>query len=331
VGDLPGPQFDLRAYADDPAAAETGESLTFPSPKPILSSARAHGGGQRPALAGSVESFVRQRPHLAALGRGRWPSWCAGLFRARRAGGRRSLGLASLTVQLLGGRRRMSSRPTPWAADSEKLAAEIGPGGRAISCNTTSPTGRPAAEHPPGGPTHLYYFATPWIARASPASMPPGRFAEFRTYISMPSTTLFIAVHEKASDGVTAFYPSSIFVEERPGWHDGICYGQARGIIFSAPIPGFRCRNRASSINRLPKLPTEPDAATLLPRKRPIPSQRILRASSGAGNRLRRGGIGFLKLRDRLDMPLQRRQHKARESPFVRTASYRCDRPPAAA
>lgn len=231
-----------------------------------------------PGLAGSIESFVRHPPtaqqSVQELAQLVTPGAFAGTT-ALVVGGSRGLG--ELTAKLLAaGGAHVIATYVVGSMEAERVANEIRSwGGKCdvISYDVTKPAiGQLAAL--PAPPTHLYYFATPGIFRNKAALYVPARFDEFRTYYVDAFYDLFMALRDGAPDGLAAFYPSSIAVEERPADMTEYTMAKAAGEVLCADIQSFVPGSRIV-INRLPRLPTD-QTATLLPTESADPAAVML-------------------------------------------------------
>jgi len=220
-----------------------------------------------PGMAGTIESFVRHPPTEQAT-----MSDLAQLVARDEFAGTTALviggsrGLGELTAKLLAaGGAHVIATYAVGSAEAEKVTAEIrGWGGRCdfIPYDVTKPAaaqlnGRTSA------PTHLYYFATPGIFRSKAGLYVPERFAEFRTFYVDAFYDLFMTLRPGAGGRLSAFYPSSIAVEDRPADMTEYTMAKAAGEVLCADIQSFLPGSHIV-INRLPRLPTD-QTATLLP------------------------------------------------------------------
>lgn len=261
-----------------PSAAAGGEALAFRVSKTHARFRVVRMDIAAPGLAGSIESFVRHPPtaqqsmqDLASLVA---PDAFAGST-ALVVGGSRGLG--ELTAKLLAAAgAHVIATYVVGSAEAERVAAEIRAwGGRCdvIAYDVT----KPAADQLKAltaAPTHLYYFATPGIFRSKAALYVPARFDEFRTYYVDAFYDLFMTLREGAPDGLAAFYPSSIAVEDRPADMTEYSMAKAAGEVLCADIQSFVPGARIV-INRLPRLPTD-QTATLLPTESADPAAVML-------------------------------------------------------
>jgi acyl dehydratase len=218
-------------------------------------------------LAGVVESFVRHPPtaqaDIADLAQLVAPDEFVGAT-ALVIGGSRGLG--ELTAKLLcAGGAHVIGTYAVGVAEAEAVAAEVRAWGGKFDHMAYDVT-KPAAEQLlglPATPTHLYYFATPGIARGKAELYVVDRFAEFRTFYIDGFYNLFTALRARAQGDLTAFYPSSIFVEDRPADMTEYAMAKAAGEVVCADIQRFIPGSRVV-VNRLPKLPTD-QTASLIP------------------------------------------------------------------
>jgi hypothetical protein len=174
-----------------------------------------------------------------------------------------SRGLGELTAKLLatGGARTIVTYATG-EADAAAMAKSIRDWGG--SCDVRqfdfrSPAG-PQLANLAGTVTHLYYFATPQIGRRKTGLFDAHRFAEFEACYVLSFYDIFTTLHPAAQDGLKGFYPSSIFVEERPAGMTEYAMAKAAGEILCAEINASLPKARIT-INRLPRLPTDQTAS----------------------------------------------------------------------
>jgi hypothetical protein len=108
-------------------------------------------------------------------------------------------------------------------------------------------------------PTHLYYFATPPIARRKAAAFDRDRFAEFVTYYIEGFYSLCQAL-VAAGSSLSAHYPSSCFVENAPGGLLEYAMAKAAGEVLCTQMPA-RLKTIAVTTTRLPPLRTDQTAS----------------------------------------------------------------------
>jgi hypothetical protein len=169
-----------------------------------------------------------------------------------------SRGLGELTAKLIakGGGRTIVT----WhrgRADAERVAGEIQAAGGA--CETLAyDVRRPAAEQLAGlaeVPTHLYYFATPPIFRAQAELFVGARLKELLA-VYVDGFWELARVLGNRQPRLSLFYPSSVYVEERPAGMTEYAMAKAAGEALCrdmnvAPAPMH------VTVNRLPRLPTD--------------------------------------------------------------------------
>jgi hypothetical protein len=213
---------------------------------------------------GMIDCFARippvAQPSMDALAGLCAPDEFAGAT-ALIVGGSRGLG--ELTAKLLatGGARTIITYATG-EADAAALAQSIRDWGG--SCDVQqfdfrAPPG-PQIANLPGTMTHLYYFATPQIGRRKTGLFDAQRYAEFQACYVQSFYDLFTTLHAAAPDGLKGFYPSSIFVEERPAGMTEYAMAKAAGEVLCADINATLPKARIT-ISRLPRLPTDQTAS----------------------------------------------------------------------
>ena len=174
-----------------------------------------------------------------------------GLGRGDRqaAGGGRSAGWRSPTA---------SAAPRPRRSRSDIRAA----GG---VCETLAyDAGLPAEAQLAGlgdAPTHAYYFATPTIFRAQSALFARARLDAFLDVYVDGFFALAQALRARRND-VSLFYPSSVYVAERPRGMLEYAMAKAAGETLCSEMnmawPPLRV-----TVDRLPRLPTDQTASVI--------------------------------------------------------------------
>lgn len=170
-------------------------------------------------MTGSITAFVRPKPRdqssYAELG----AQISKGAFVGQRAvviGGSRGLGEVTAKLLAAGGAEVLITYNLG-AADAQRIVDEISLGGGAASCCAydvldTDPNS--AAALTQWGATHLYYFATPFIATGKRGKFLMPLFEKFAAYYAGGLTNAIAAIGPKKLKGV--YCPSSIFVENPP-------------------------------------------------------------------------------------------------------------------
>jgi NAD(P)-dependent dehydrogenase (short-subunit alcohol dehydrogenase family) len=239
---------------------------------------------------GVIDCFARvppvAQPSLEALAGLCAPDEFAGAT-ALIVGGSRGLG--ELTAKLLatGGARMIVTYATG-QADAAALASAIRDWGG--SCDSQPFDFRapaaPQLANLSGKITHVYYFATPRIGRRKSGLFDAARYAEFHDCYVRSFYDLFMTLHAGAPDGLRGFYPSSVFVEERPEGMTEYAMAKAAGEILCADL-NATLRQTRITVSRLQRLPTDQTASVtpvttdepvraLLPLIREVQNQRGL-------------------------------------------------------
>ena len=123
--------------------------------------------------------------------------------------------------------------------------------------------------------THLYYFATGNITRQKQSPFDTSLFEEFVQMYVKGFYDCFCAIHEHASQALTVFYPSSVFVESNPPAMIEYSMAKMAGETLCTNL------NRAVGgrvhiiVSRLPRLLTD-QSATVLPLERGDPLKVML-------------------------------------------------------
>jgi len=173
------------------------------------------GGG----LVGAVQSYARTPPTPQAsvqdLAEAVKPGEFSGAF-ALIIGGSRGLGEVAAKLLAAGGARVVVTYRVG-GAEAEAVAREIRAAGGAcetLAYDASLPAG-PQLAGLADAPTHAYYFATPTIFRAQSALLARTRLNAFLDVYVEAFLDLAEALRRRRAD-VSLFYPSSVFVAERP-------------------------------------------------------------------------------------------------------------------
>ena len=217
------------------------------------------GGG----IAGTIECLMRAPPvmQLAAADALGWVASDA--FAGSRAlivGGSRGLGEVTAKLIAAGGGHPIITYALG-RADAEAVAADIGQAGG--TCDVLPFDFRLEAKAQLGAlapPSHLYYFATPRIARQQGALYSPELFAEFNAAYN-DSFYRLCALFAREETPIRAFYPSSVFVEQRPRQMTEYAMAKSAGEILCADM-NAHMRGVHVELDRLPRLLTDQTAST---------------------------------------------------------------------
>jgi acyl dehydratase len=175
-------------------------------------------------------------------------------------GGSRGLGELCAKAIAAGGGQPIITFATG-RADAEGVADEIKAAGRhcdIVRLDVTQSVAQQVGEMPVI-PSHVYYFATPRISRRRSGIFSSELFNEFiRIYVD--------AFYELCSarywsKRVVMFYPSSVFVAERPRGMAEYAMAKAAGEVLCQDVNRF-FRNVDVVVERLPRLSTDQTAST---------------------------------------------------------------------
>jgi hypothetical protein len=230
------------------------------------------------AASGTLKAFLRpaprSQPTFAELRARVAPDAFAG-ERALVVGGSRGLGEVAAKVLAAGGADVRVTYVTG-QEDARRVADQIREGGGAadaLSLDALDPA--PALERLRAGgwaPTHLSYFATPFIGGGVRGGFDMGRFRRFCDFYV---EGLQRVVTPLLDGGLTRlFYPSSVFAEDPPvdmgEYAAAKRAGEGLCAMLSRAHPALRVH-----APRLPRLPTD-QTVSLLPRKDPDPVDVVL-------------------------------------------------------
>lgn len=219
------------------------------------------GGG----ITGTLDSFARMPPtpqlRMEKVAARVDPSEFAGCVTLVVGGSR---GLGELTAKLLaaGGASVIITYRTG-EADAKRVALEIRKGGgvcAVVPFDACMPATAQLA-HLPEAPTHAYYFATPMIARRKAEVFVLERFKEMLDVYVYGFWRLCTALRARRHD-LSAFYPSSIFVEERPKEMAEYAMAKAAGEVLCSEITASMAPMHIT-VSRLPRLLTDQTAAIM--------------------------------------------------------------------
>ena len=175
-----------------------------------------------------------------------------------------SRGLGELTARLIaGGGGTVTLTYALGHTEAEALVEEIGAWGGKASAMPYDVRQPPAQqiEALHTTPTHLFYFATGTIFRPKLGVLSAPLLAEFLQFYVQGFYDLCLALTASGAQ-LSAFYPSTVFVDERPAGMTEYAMAKAAGEQLCADmnlnLPGVRVL-----VHRLPKLPTDQTAGVL--------------------------------------------------------------------
>jgi acyl dehydratase/NAD(P)-dependent dehydrogenase (short-subunit alcohol dehydrogenase family) len=171
---------------------------------------------------GSVQAFLRWPPVVQASMSDVAKLVAPNEFRGSTAlivGGSRGLGALTAKVISAGGGKVVASYATG-RDEAEQLAGEICRYASQDACGLIPYDARRSAPDQlttlACEPSHLYYFATPPIARQKEELFVPSLFDEFIQVYIKGFYDCCRALAQRTGRPLTAFYPSSVFVEDAP-------------------------------------------------------------------------------------------------------------------
>jgi acyl dehydratase len=220
-----------------------------------------------PGVSGKVQAFVRLppvvQPGVEALRALIAPDALAGVS-ALVVGGSRGLGEVTAKLLAAGGARVAISYAVG-ADDAARIAAEIAAAGG--DCATLRIDARapiaPQLEALPFAPDQLYYFATGKIFLQKASLYDPAVLADFQRIYVDAFAELCEALTVTGTAPLTAFYPSSVAVGERPRGMTEYSMAKGAAEILCADIDRFMPRVK-TVVRRLPRLATD-QTATVTP------------------------------------------------------------------
>lgn len=223
---------------------------------------QVQGGG----IAGSIDTLYRsppvEQPTMAAIAQRVDPEEFRGSH-ALIVGGSRGLGELTAKIIAAGGGHVLITYARG-KSDAENVTTQIRSAGGDCDCTQYDVRAATAAfelgfdtsarltQH---APTHLYYFATPPIARRKAGLVDRQRLAEFNEFYVTAFLRLVQACQRRRPSGLRVFYPSSIFVESRPLEMTEYAMAKAAAEVLCADLQ--RTLKIKVMTPRLPRLPTD--------------------------------------------------------------------------
>lgn len=214
-----------------------------------------------PGMSGEIRAFIRPAPR-------RQLSWAAAralvpvdAFAGQRAlvvGGSRGLGEVAVKLLAAGG-AEVTATYHQGAADAQALVDEITAGGGKADFARLNVLAPAEADGPiaAGRPTHLYYFATPFIATGPKGGFDQPLFERFSAYYV---GGLLNAATLAGPELKGVFSPSSVFVEDAPDVLLEYAAAKAAG-EFACDLLARRTPRLRVDRPRLPKMDTDQTAA----------------------------------------------------------------------
>jgi NAD(P)-dependent dehydrogenase (short-subunit alcohol dehydrogenase family) len=255
--------LDLRLTPDTPGAECLNFSVVAVDERFRRVQLEISGGG----LSGRLETFSRLPPVPQASMKSVAELVTPGEFGQTIAlvvGGSRGLGELAAKLIAAGGGTVIITYASG-KADAERLTAEINDWGG--HCDVLAYDVRQDADaqfksliNPPN---QLYYFATPTIARRKSGLCARERFEEFNDFYVHGFLRLVEAGLRRRPEGISAFYPSTVYVQERPADMTEYAMSKAAGEILCAEIARYLPKVRVLS-ERLPRMATD-QTASLIP------------------------------------------------------------------
>jgi len=245
------------------------------------------GGG----LEGVVEAYCRVPPVAQPSMQSIAPLITRDEFKdaiALVVGGSRGLGEITAKLIAAGGGKAILTYATG-KADAERLAREIRDWG--ACCEVMAYDVRQDAhrqlQHLASPPNHLYYFATPLIVRRKPDIFLRERLDEFNQFYLDGFLNLIDAALRLRPQGVTAFYPSTVAIDDRPAKMTEYAMSKAAGEVLCADIARYRHGVRIIT-HRLPRVATDQTASLIEVESKDamsvmLPIVRQMHHSAGAG------------------------------------------------
>lgn len=225
-----------------------------------------------PGLSGSIKAFLRPPPQNQTSFKNLKRLVGEGEFAGQRAlvvGGSRGLGEVAAKLLAAGG-AMVQLTYRVGKTDAQKVVDEILTGGGHASMSELD------VLHPQGdragmtAPTHLYYFATPFIS-GSEKNFSPALYQTFHSYFIDGFAGVVESFQKAGLKNV--FYPSTVFIDENPGnfaeyiqaksTGEALCQTLAQknpGMIFYCPRLPKMATDQTASLQPVPA----PDSAPII-------------------------------------------------------------------
>lgn len=218
-----------------------------------------------PGFSGTINAFVRfppvEPPPIADLANRVAPDAFAGRT-ALVIGGSRGLGATTAKLIAAGG-GSVTITYRSGTAEAERIAADIAAHRGPDQCRIVryDALGDPAEQLAGVGPfSHLYYFATGHIANRRALTFDRAAFDAFvEIYIAAFEHLVDFLLAQVPDGRLTAFYPSSVFVAERPRHMTEYAMAKSAGEILCQELARAH-RGLTVSAPRLPRVMTDQTA-----------------------------------------------------------------------
>jgi acyl dehydratase len=178
-----------------------------------------------------------------------------------------SRGLGELTAKLVAaGGGSVTLTYARGKADAESVADQIDASGGTCEVARYDVVASDAASQLAAlkrSPTQVYYFATPPLPRRSNRSCDLRHFAQLSVFYLRGFQELIEACRQMRPEGLSVFYPSSVYVAERPAGFTEYAMSKAAGEILCADLQRYHPEIRIVT-RRLPRLPTD-QTVSLIP------------------------------------------------------------------
>lgn len=222
-----------------------------------------------PGMRGTIKAFLRPTPQQQASFVAVRGQVNAGEFAGQHSlviGGSRGLGEATAKLLAAGG-AEVKITYYQGAEDAHRVRDEITTAGGAADCLPFDvlqpPQDLGARLGEQWVPTHLYYFATPFIAVATGGSFSPQLFQNFCAYYVTGFLNTVRAIRNLGAELRKIFYPSSVFLDELPLHLGEYAAAKMAGEVLCAFLeksqPGLKIHKP-----RLPRMATD-QTTSLLP------------------------------------------------------------------
>lgn len=210
-------------------------------------------------MSGEVKAFMTPAPPVLDPGRVR-AAVSPGEFAGQTAlivGGSRGIGAATALVLAAGGARCLITY-RDGAAEAEEVLRMAG-SGRAVQLDAAWPEARMAAALADEAVSHVYYFATPKIFGKAGRGFDRDRFDRLiDVYVDGFDRVLAACRPTAAADGLRAYYPSTVAIDEMVPELLEYAMAKAAGESYCRQVADVRV-----VVERLPRVGTDQTASVM--------------------------------------------------------------------
>jgi NAD(P)-dependent dehydrogenase (short-subunit alcohol dehydrogenase family) len=215
-------------------------------------------------IRGKVTAFVRPQPVMQASLQSLAGKVAKHEFRGTTAlivGGSRGLGATTARIIAAGGGRVVITYVVG-EMDANEIAAEIGPDACRVLPYDVRKQPLPQLATLQDDINQLYYFSTPHIAHQRENIFTPEHWEKFCQFYINGFYSLCIALRARQERKLSVFYPSSVYINDRPRGMLEYSMAKVAGELLCAEINRFIGETRVIA-RRLPRVLTDQTASVM--------------------------------------------------------------------